>query len=180
MNESDDDFEELDDDESPIQLIPPELHSMETDQPFTHCVDCGQELRENYGEYMVQKAQHRGETIFEFALCNTCHDHIRQGFSKETVERLNQYFGLQDFAGEGLRSCLDCGRRREDVDSFTMAGSCYGPFLAAGMMICSECQTNIQDLISEQTRKSWDDWVGKTFPCAPESEDVPKNRPVMF
>ena len=180
MNEFNDDFEEFDEEEPFIELIPPELHSMETDKPFTHCVDCEREMVENYQEYMVQKAFHRGETIFEFALCSDCHDQVRKGFSKETVQRLNDYFGVQELADEGLRGCLDCGRPREEVDSFTMAGSCFGPFLAAGMMICSDCQANIQGLISEQTRRSWDDWVGRTFPCAPESQDVPKNRPVLL
>ncbi len=180
MKEFDDDFDGKEGDVDPVLLIPPELHSMETDKPFTHCADCSREMVESFEEYMVQKAVHRGETIFEFALCSECHDEVRQGFSKETVLRLNQYFGLQELADEGLQGCLDCGRRRDDAVSYTMAGSCYGPFLAAGMMICSECQANIQDLISEQTRKSWDDWVGRTFPCAPESEDLPTKRPMLL
>jgi uncharacterized protein with PIN domain len=173
-------FEFFYEDEVPLELIPKELHSFTEEGPFTRCVDCDTELYESGANYMIQKSMHRGEVIFEFALCMECHENLVRGFSKETTQRLMAHF--EKFGNElpTMNACIDCGKPRLDLSSYNIAANCLGPFFESAFLICNDCQEHIQPLISEKTRRSRDGWVGRNFPCAPESRDLVPDSPLMF
>ena len=173
MNEDDEYFDYL-------EFNPKAFHSFEKEGPFTHCVDCGCELYEAGETYSVQKSLHRGEVIFEFALCTTCHEVLVKGFSKETTERLMAYSAELDVREPDEEGCIDCQGPLAELESYNMAANCIGPYLENAFLICDKCQEHIQPLISEQTRRTRDDWIGKNFPCAPESRDLVPDSPLMF
>ena len=163
-----------------LEFIPKEFHSFEKDGPFTNCVDCGCELYEAGETYSIQKSMHRGEVIFEFALCTECHDVLVKGFSKETTERLMAYFSGLEVHEPTDACCIDCQNPLEKLQSFNMAANCLGPYIQSAFLICDQWQENIQPLISEQTRRTRDDWIGKNFPCAPETRDLVPDSPLLF
>ena len=169
-----------DEDEEPLEFIPAELHSWTEEGPFTRCVDCDMELYESGEQYMVQKSIHRGEVVFEFALCTGCHETLSQGFSKETTKRLMAHFQKLEANEPTMHHCLDCRQPLAKMSSYNIAGQCIGPFLDSAFVICDSCQEHIHPLISEETRKSRDKWIGQNFPCAPESRDLVPDSPMMF
>jgi hypothetical protein len=66
------------------------------------------------------------------------------------------------------------------MENYTLAGGCFGPFFEHGYAMCGECQEKILPLISDETRKSKDEWIGQNFPCAPESSDLVPDSPLLF
>ena len=167
-------------DDEPLEFIPELLHSFEKDGPFTSCVECVKELYESGSNYIVQKSIHRGETVFEFALCNGCHENMQNSMSKETIKNLNAHFQQLEQCEPSIDTCLDCQCARSEVSSYNVSGLCLGPFLDSGYLLCENCQEKIHPLISEETRKTRDDWIGQNFPCAPESRDIIPDSPLPF
>lgn len=160
------------DDEPPAIEIPETFHSAYEEGPFRSCVDCTQPLAEADG-YVIQKVQKRGETIFEFALCNSCHKNLVAECSTETRERLNRHVedNLQDL--NAIDRCSICLRDSSAFDEYGITAHCVDRFLFYQLCMCNDCRMGMDHLISDQTRRSWDDFVGKNFPGVPSMADKP-------
>jgi hypothetical protein len=83
----------------PIRIpIPTAFHSDETEQLFQECLVCERSLHDGSTEYLVEKAYRRfdefdvTETVFEYAICLSCHLEIVESFSELSRTRCEAYF----------------------------------------------------------------------------------------
>lgn len=90
--------------------LPDLFHSSDTGAPFEHCLVCERPLLEADAEYVIEKAFRRyeayevEETIFEYALCLSCHDDVVAMFSDASKQASERYF-------DARVDVLDRGRR---------------------------------------------------------------------
>ena len=79
--------------------LPAEFHSFTEEGPFTKCTLCEEPLLEDGTPYLIHKAFHRSEVIFEYAMCLPCRAKMQEELSTESLERINQYmdqFHIED------------------------------------------------------------------------------------
>ena len=92
-----------------------------------------------------------------------------------------------------LRRCLDyclmCGTERKKCHRYSLAGLCRDnevvaqvtPVSQTPVMVCDKCEQGMDNLISQQTRDSWDRFVEEHFDGPPGVEsDVPGSYPMVF
>lgn len=165
--------------------VPGEFHSFETGEPFSHCIDCGKPLLEDGTRYIIQKAIRGTEVIMEFAYCLECHDRLAEAYSKETWNRIWDFFldrvnigeRREKLLDEGwttldpwLASCVTCGAAKSDTREYLIVGECDGRdllFYNLPYMICENCQMKINDCLSQKSRGIWDEWVERNFDLPP-------------
>lgn len=83
----------------PIRIpVPAIFHSEEREAPFDECLVCEKALRDGSTEYLVEKAFRQfdefdvRETVFEYAICLSCHLEIVESFSDLSRTRCEDYF----------------------------------------------------------------------------------------
>lgn len=169
-----------------LHTIPKSLHSCETELPFDGCYDCSMPLDESESGYVIQKVISKDETIMEIAICQHCHEKLQSSYSKESREKIWDFFldnseidqraqkykpipvGLID---PWINHCVTCGTARASASEYAIAAHCYKGNLVYGetpMMICLKCMDAIVGLLSDESRKTYDDWVDRCLPMAPE------------
>lgn len=174
--------------------IPDGFHSVETGQPFSHCCDCGHSLAELESGYFIQKVLNGGETIMEMAICADCHGRLQQSYSKESreriwnfyldradlPERLKRFHALPPMPDFWMNNCLTCKTLRGRTQEYAIAAECVGEYLILGespMMICYGCMEKIIDLMSEESLGIYDKWMDRVIPPAPGlTNDKPRRR----
>ena len=159
----------------PIDDIPSEFHSEYEGRPFQSCTRCGEMLMEIAEGYQIFKLFRRGEPIYEYALCHSCHAGLVREFSVESRHRLEEYHRQRVSLNLGRRTCAVCGDSRGDVAGaeFSITGACHGRRLVHEMMICGGCRLEMQSLLSQQTRDVWDRFVDENLPGVPADSLVP-------
>lgn len=77
----------------------PERFYCDTDsKPFENCQVCGKYLLDDGTSYVIEKALKNYEgynfysTIFEYAICTDCHTTLQSSMSKESINKLQQYY----------------------------------------------------------------------------------------
>ena len=90
---------------------------------------------------------------------------------------------------ECMNQCLICGIERSRCHRYSLAGLCrqneivaqITPVNRTPLMVCEECELGMADLISEQTRDSWDRFVEEHFDGPPGVEvDSPSGFSMPF
>ncbi len=149
--------------------IPEELYSEYEERPFRTCTRCGESLIHFQEGYRVSKVFRAGEVIFEYALCLPCLNNIMKESSEESKERLQEFQNSRVRDVDGFSDCALCDRTRETTRNgeFGLVGACLGDQLLDGNMICSFCMEEMSELVSEQTRRTWDRFVEENFPGVP-------------
>lgn len=81
------------------QIEIPEQFYCDTDgKPFEKCQVCGKYLLDDGTSYVIEKALKNYEgydfysTIFEYAICTDCHTTLQSSMSKESINKLQQYY----------------------------------------------------------------------------------------
>lgn len=178
-----------------LHTLPKSFHSEETDRPFVVCSDCHEPLAACEDGYVIQKVVRRGETIMELALCVACHDQLQASYSQESRDRIwNYYLDHGDIGGRlkkffplpvgdpdlWTNTCLTCGSARTSLDEYVIAGHVLDGLLVYGetpLMVCTTCLERIVELLSEQSRDTYDKWFDRVVPQAPEViDDKPRTR----
>jgi uncharacterized protein with PIN domain len=177
--------------------LPELFHSEETDRPFSRCQDCGNDLDACEEGHLIQKVISGGETILEIALCVPCHEILMQSYSQESRERIWNYYLDHGNIGERLRKffpipvgnpepwinhCITCNATRSYSHEYVIAAQVINGQLLYGetpLMICLGCMEKIVELLSEQSRETYDRWLDRVAPGSPESVS-PKPRPRIF
>ena len=93
----------------PSENIPEELHSEYEERPFRNCTRCGETLLDYENGYHVAKIFKSSETIFEYALCFSCHAGLISEFSEDSKRSLGEYYSERMKLGLGLFGCGLCG-----------------------------------------------------------------------
>ncbi|MCP4785246.1 MAG: hypothetical protein GY903_25805 [Fuerstiella sp.] len=88
-----------------------------------------------------------------------------------------------------IEHCLVCGTERSKCHRYSLAGLCRDneivaqvtPISQTPLMVCEKCEMGMADLVSQQTRDSWDRFVEGHFDCPPGVEvDSPNSYPMAF
>jgi len=161
--------------------IPDELNSDYTDERFKNCTRCGETLADFPGGFQISKAWKRGECVFEYALCDHCRTAMMEEFSKESKDRLAKFQEERVFFGGGLQQCSVCQRPRvEGNDSdFVITGVCEGDRMLHGIMVCSKCGEQTQELLSKHTKDTWRRFKDENFPGPPGDEVLEPVEPLV-
>ena len=147
--------------------IPEILYSVYSGKAFTNCVSCECDLVESLTLYQVQKVFRKKRVIFEYALCFQCQQGLAKEYSKESTEKLQNFFLENYIMTEDMYECHLC--QSENVEKeHTLLALCLGNKLLFSSTICGSCTEKMQGLLSEQTRKTMGDFIQKNFPGVPE------------
>ena len=150
--------------------VPEILHSAFEEGPFTACVSCGADLRDESRFYQIQKAWKGGEVVFELAVCLECAADTMREFSVESMERMHRFFSERFRPTADLESCHFCGRERGPEQEFEIGAACRGGNLLRPMVaVCGECTAASQENLSKKTRDAWGDFVDRNLPGVPDS-----------
>jgi len=169
-----------------LHTLHPRFYSDETGAPFQNCYDCGLALNACEDGYFIQKAYAGSETVMEMAICIPCHEKLQRSYSKESLDRIwNFYLDHGDLAGRlkkfypipvgnpdfWINSCVTCGSVRSSIKEYVLAAQVIEDGLVYGdlpLMICCHCMEKITALLSEESRDTYDRWLDRVLPAAPE------------
>ncbi|GAA4305239.1 hypothetical protein [Nibribacter koreensis] len=183
----------------PIQIehefepVPALFQSMGTGQPFQTCLTCDSPLRADGTGYLVEKSiknyqeANLLDVIFEYAMCLTCAQKLREELSVDSKTRIEAFFAQHVnlvarreallslpnplHLDNWLSHCLVTGKPREACTEYQIFAQCDGPDLVYGYlpyMISDEALEQMQELISPHTRQILDDFMDTHFGLPPE------------
>lgn len=170
--------------------MPEELFT-EEGKPFETCKQCGKSLHEPPVGYTLEKVYKRypnaekPQVLFEYAVCDDCAGDMRDEFSEESAQNLQNYFaqnliGREDVADQDLdtrlNTCMIKNSALAEEQEYAVVARGYGdkmlkshyPF-AIGLTAMDE----LAELLSDKTRDLLDDFVERNFTGPPEFEVVP-------
>lgn len=170
-------------------MLPDRFHSFETQEPFVTCLTCDQNLNTLEAPYTVSKIFRRGECVMEYAMCMPCRQGVARDFSEESQRTLEAFFddkvnlaqrslaleeneSLEDWT----KSCLVCKSLQNEETGYSLAAMAYRDtmiFDPFPMMVCGNCEEEIQGKLSKTTRERWNRFVGENFPGPPATADTP-------
>ena len=123
---------------------------------------------------------------------------MSEEFSVESRERLAEFFerrvnirqrsillAFWPSPDPWIEKCAACQKSRHEMISYSIGGVLLGnemQFDPYPLCLCGECEEEIQELLSKQTRGTWDDFVETHFEGPPADVlDVPTGgRPMVF
>jgi hypothetical protein len=187
--------------------VPRPFWSAYSEEPFDKCVDCGEPLA-NSPVHIIQKRFVAGEAVFEMAICEGCRQSLVSEYSTETRRNIENYLTANGGLGNRIadlppelladaeqllqhcmNQCVVCETPREKCHKYTLAGGGsdldlivqISPLGQSPVMICDDCETGMQDLVSQQTRDRWNRFIEDHFDGPPGVEvDSPWSQPVAF
>lgn len=186
-----------------FQDIPQEFYSFETNKPFERCIECDKYLLDNE-PYVIEKAMKKYDgysamdTVFDYAICMSCAENMRKDLSKESLERMDNYFGKHfNFMNmsrfdpdkdlemkECLSKCMVKDVSIEEVNEYQIYAFCQGNKLVKSVppyMISSQAIDELLPLLSSQTTDFLNGFFNKHFGPDPElMEPTPKTKLVFI
>ena len=72
--------------------IPKMFRTFISEEYFRNCITCDKYLLDDETEYVIEKVIKDGYVELEYSMCLECVEKMRQKMSKESMERVNQYF----------------------------------------------------------------------------------------
>lgn len=119
--------------------------------------------------YQIVKYWHNGETTCEFAICHLCHAGLLAEFSQESRRRLEEFHTEHFSAKRGSERCAICGCLEDEITEteFSRTAFIKGTRLDLEILVCGGCTRQMQELMSEETRRVWDRFLEENFPVAP-------------
>ena len=185
------------------QEIPREFYSFESQTPFERCIECEKYLLDNT-EYVIEKAikKYDGytatDTVFDYAICMNCAEKMRNEFSKESLSKIDAYFGkhfnflnITRFAGkekldmdECLSNCLIKDVSIDEVNEYQIYAYCKGDKLVKSIppyMVSGQAIDEILPLLSDPTTDFLNGFFNKHFGPDPALvEPDPRDRLVFI
>ena len=164
--------------------IPEILHSFYEDRPFKSCTRCGESLADFKDGFRLSKNFKQGEVIIEYALCFPCLETMMDEASDESKEALAKFHEERMRDVSGFDECSLCDRTMAEArdDEYGLMAICHGSDMFDSAMVCIDCIEDMAEIISEETRQSWDRFKEENFPGVPaDFEPVPSRpAPVMI
>ncbi len=154
------------------QPIPELLHSVYSEGPFRQCTVCDRDLSDGT-VYEIQKVFRGTEVVFEYALCFGCYEDISQEFSRESIERVQNFVESEFKPVEDVTHCHFCGLPRSVIHNFTLVGMCCKhALIVPGLVMCETCEERLQTVLSQKTRDVQGDFIRDNFPGIPANFDL--------
>ena len=182
-----------------LQDIPEEFYQDAEGKAFCECTFCGNDL--GFEEsYMIEKAFKANPasgikvTLYEYAICMSCSMKKMEAMSEESVQNIQVYMKehVYDKWGEEeipenykdkLTTCPATGNSIIELQEYNYVGQFVGDQMVLGvfpMAIDASLGESIQDLLSESTKKEFDDFMDTITDIPPELRELFKSkRPVM-
>ena len=177
--------------------VPVQFHSFMEEGPFSKCTLCEEPLLEDGTQYLIHKAFHREEVIFEYAMCLPCRAKMQEELSAESIERINNYMeqfqiekreeGLMRDHGpdvsEWLSHCLVTGQPIAEADEYHYYAFCDGPdlvFNGLPLALAGSVDEQLNELLSKKTRDRLDGFVDEQFGLPPELKKPIKGSPILI
>lgn len=184
--------------------IPKEFYSTETNTPLERCIDCERYLLDEGVEYIIEKAMRYyktydlDNTIFEYAICRKCADKMMASLSRSSLTKINAHFELhsdlplrahknskredEPNIEELIGRCLISNTTREENREYQICCQCVGDQMVLShmpYMLGMEAMEEIQELLSPETKRELDGFVGDNFGLPPEWKKAIEDRPVL-
>ena len=188
--------------------VPKPFFSTYEGEPFCRCSICDGDLCEPGRTHIVLKYQHTRrdadpETIVEFACCLPCLNQHAPAPSEESQEVISRFrsermasrpFLIMPPETGILTECETCGADLESCRTFSMRAEVEAdadgvlqmslrPSLAwvsgSPVLMCENCNTELTERISQETREGWDHFYDEFIDPAPVFEVDPAPRPVL-
>lgn len=179
--------------------IPADFHSDLDKKPFKECTFCGSNLMDGSEGYMIEKSfkvnpnNNQRNTVFEYAICLSCNRRKMEAMSKESVANIQNYmaenFVLEDWAEQAeddsdpFEKCMVTGTPVEELSEYNIVGQFIGGNMIVGqfpILISPTIGEEIQELLSQQTKDEFDDFMDTITNVPPELKALFKtNRPVF-
>lgn len=174
--------------------IPEPFHSSDADGPFEQCLVCDRSLLGGSTEYLIEKAYRQygeygvRETIFEYALCMSCHREMLEGFSeaskRDTAQFFQQHANLMERASRLLSTeaeaidpwldrCSLYDTPAEDLREFQIVGHCVGDEMLLThlpMLIGGDAMDDLTACLSNETIDELGGFRDEYFGLPPELE----------
>lgn len=187
-------MEEYREEENKAEGLPiPEIFlNSDTKAPLTHCVQCEYDLLGGDRYYMIEKvfkkypSFQKTEILFEYAVCSTCYENMKDQMSVESMANLSQYMMTNtDFQAvqkrieenpdnpeKWLSHCMIKGTAKSEMTEFQM-GACFkGDRLVTNFippfLIGELAMEEMNGLLSKETKDEMDDFMGENFGIPPE------------
>jgi len=162
--------------------FPKQLLSIETDTPFTHCVQCDCILLQEGLIYAIEKVIQQDEVVYEYALCEKCMYSIYDELSEESRKEMQNYMSEKITAPGSFDHCSICQTPTPELPSYNQMAYLEGRELcdpSFPIISCEDCLSPLQDKISKTTRDRLDRFKHENFPDPPGME-VPTPDDVMI
>ncbi|MGB3182487.1 MAG: hypothetical protein WBB45_13935 [Cyclobacteriaceae bacterium] len=186
-----------------MTTIPTRFFSSATEKPFEQCIECKKSILS--GEpYAIQKSFRRypeydiEDTVFEFAMCFSCFEGMRNRMSRDSLERMDNFFAenarmedhlmkktirhrfeLDHFIG----SCIIENTPIVEAEEFQLIALCQGYHLNVSLppyAISGMAMDRMASLLSAETLDEMDDFRGRHFTGPPEFAQLLQRKPVML
>lgn len=159
--------------------IPRILYSFYEERPFRTCTRCGESLAEFEEGYRVSKNFKQDEVIIEYALCFPCLENMMNEASDESKAALARFQNdrLRDVSG--FDECSLCERTMAEArgDEYALMAMCQGNDMFDSAMVCIDCMQEMAEIISDETRQSWNRFREENFPGVPADFEPMPSRP---
>jgi hypothetical protein len=182
-----------------LENIPEEFHSDLNQKPFCNCTFCGQDLLAKSVNYMIEKSikvnpnNNQKNTVFEYAICIDCNKRKMAAMSIDSVNNIKKYMETnflieewEDHANDNndpFAKCLVTKVPVEDLEEYNIIGQFIGDKMIGGQfpVLISPCiGEEIQELLSQETKDEFDDFMDTITNVPPELKALFKtNRPVF-
>jgi hypothetical protein len=188
--------------------IPVVFYDSITGKPFSVCNICNCDLIKDSWSYVIEKVYRRNmingkmEVFFEYAICYDCVQKLVERYSKESLQRIQDYFDShisnsksyfdqsrvnneEELMGH-LSKCSLSGKPVEELDEYQMAAMFTGNHINLMMppyIFGGEALDSVSDLLSEKTIGEIDDFIGDYLTGPPEFRDMfksPRHRPILI
>jgi hypothetical protein len=164
-----------------FEIINDRTRNDHTKEELVHCSVCGSKL-EAMDMYVIAKAYHDGKCILEAVQCVDCQLEARDYVSEQSLENITLYSGrrFNEFVQDPMQrrlyhledpSCLITGETLMPNDSFeiysfNIPGAQLDDhnFLFVGPTAIEQ----MSELLSEETRRSWERYTDTLVPDSPE------------
>lgn len=190
----------MDENSTQLQNIPVQFHQDAEQKEFSNCTFCGNDLGTTT-PYVIEKSiKYNREkkvrmTVFEYAICQACSIKKMQAMSTESVKNIQAYMQenvLSEMQAkltekttfeDKTSSCPVTGASMEDMDEYSMVGQFIGNKMIVRefpFVINASVGEEMQDLLSVETKKEFDDFMDTITGIPPELKSLFKtNRPVL-
>jgi len=182
-----------------LQDVPAEFFQDAEGAAFTNCTFCGNHFG-GQDPYMIEKAfkviaaSGQRVTLYEYAICTSCSIKKMEAMSEESVKNIKMYMQDHVFGGfdedepsddyrDKLIECPATGNRIEGLEEYNYVGQFVGDKMVVGtfpMAIDASLGETMQELLSDSTKKEFDDFMDTITGVPPELRELFKSkRPVM-
>ncbi|MBN2215632.1 MAG: hypothetical protein JW723_15490 [Bacteroidales bacterium] len=178
--------------------IPKVFKTFISEEYFRNCITCDKYLLDDETEYVIEKVIRDGYVELEYSMCMDCVEKMRLKMSKESMERVNQYFeknfnfydrrydllsSQSSDIDDYISSCLFKNKSIHELEEYQLLGHCRGDKMLLSVfpyMVSKDAIEEVQELLSAKTREELDDFTDKHFGLPPDLKEIIRSKRPVF